>query len=138
MSKKKIERDFSKEVKKLAKELSIVPEMTEEELQGKQKEFEEMHTVMNNFINVIALEEISSKGKHAVDVWYDMLNSLTMHIMVRTDKAFVDDVLGQTVKNLDMLEDWNNSMLDAGHLEGLTKDEYDARVENMNDKLTKH
>jgi len=62
MSKKKNERDFAKEVKEIADDISINrgDDMDEQHM----KDFEQIHEAMNHVVNMLGLEEISSKERN--------------------------------------------------------------------------
>ena len=135
MSKKKNEKDFAKEVKKIADDISINrgDDLDEQHM----KDFEEIHHAMNHIVNMLGLEEISSKERSPLAVWYDLLNSAVMHVMMRTEKAYVKDVLGEIVNNIDFLDEWNEDRINSGQMECIPKEAVEALYED-NDEETRH
>lgn len=135
MSKKKNEKDFAKEVKKIADDISINrgDHLDEQHM----KDFEQIHEATNHFVNMLGLEEISGKKRSPLAVWYDLLNSAVMHVMMRTEKAYVKDVLGEIVNNIDFLDEWNEDRINSGQMECIPKEAVEALYED-NDEETRH
>ena len=135
MSKKKNERDFTKEVKQIADDISI--NRSDDDDEQHMQDFEQIHHAMNHFVNVIGLEEISSKERSPLAVWYDLLNSSVMHVMMRTEKAYVKSVLKEIIKNIDFLDEWNEDKIKSGQMECIPKEVVEALYEDS-DQETRH
>ena len=129
MSKKKNERDFTKEVKEIADEISINRdeniELSDEDVQ-EFNDFEEIHHVLNNVINAIGLEEISNKDRMPVAVWHDVMHSIIMHIMMRTDKNYVTELMSDIdAERLGFIDDWNNHRVEVGQMSAMSKESFE-------------
>tara|TARA_R100000995_G_scaffold68091_1_gene36754 strand:+ start:876 stop:1313 length:438 start_codon:yes stop_codon:yes gene_type:complete len=138
MSKKKNERDFSKEVKEIADEISINRdednELSDEDVQ-EFNDFEEIHHVLNNVINAIGLEEISNKERIPQCVWHDVIHSVIMHIMMRTDKEFTAELIAEIdEERLDFINDWNNHRIEVGQMSQLDKESFEGIVKAIKDE----
>ena len=128
MSKKKNERDFSKEVKEIADKISINKdeniELSDEDVQ-EFNDFEEIHHVLNNVINAIGLEEISNKDRMPVAVWHDVMHSIIMHIM-RTDINYVTELMSDIdAERLGFIDDWNNHRVEVGQMSAMSKESFE-------------
>jgi len=129
MSKKKNERDFTKEVKEIADEISINRdeniELSDEDVQ-EFDHFEEIHHVLNNVINAIGLEEISNKDRMPVAVWHDVMHSIIMHIMMRTDINYVTELMSDIdAERLGFIDDWNNHRVEVGQMSAMSKESFE-------------
>jgi|TARA_R100000742_G_C4254644_1_gene72660 hypothetical protein len=129
MSKKKNERDFSKEVKEIADKISINKdeniELSDEDVQ-EFNDFEEIHHVLNNVINAIGLEEISNKDRMPVAVWHDVMHSIIMHIMMRTDINYVTELMSDIdAERLGFIDDWNNHRVEVGQMSAMSKESFE-------------
>ena len=60
-----------------------------------------------------------------------------MHVMMRTEKAYVKDVLGEIVNNIDFLDEWNEDRINSGQMECIPKEAVEALYED-NDEETRH
>ena len=129
MSKKKNERDFTKEVKEIADEISINRdeniELSDEDVQ-EFDHFEEIHHVLNNVINAIGLEEISHKDRVPQVVWHEVIHSIIMHIMMRTDINYVTELMSDIdAERLGFIDDWNNHRVEVGQMSAMSKESFE-------------
>ena len=137
MSKKKNERDFTKEVKEIADEISINRdeniELSDEDVQ-EFDHFEEIHHVLNNVINAIGLEEISHKDRVPQVVWHDVIHSIIMHIMMRTDKNYVTELMSDIdAERLNFIDEWNNYRVEVGQMSAMSKENFEQVVDAVKD-----
>jgi len=97
--------------------------------------YERIWEATNHFVNLVGMEEISERGYHPSGVWYDMFTAFVCHMMLRTDKEFVADMVKDVSERLDWYEEWNQHRTDTGQMEALTpqqlKEKQDAMIERV-------
>jgi uncharacterized membrane protein YcjF (UPF0283 family) len=84
---------------------------------------------------MVGFEEIKERGGDPVSVWYDMLTAFLCHMMLRTEKALVKDVLEDVSGRLDWYEEWNQHRVNTEQMVKMSDEEVlegmDAQAERI-------
>tara|TARA_R110002020_G_scaffold86835_1_gene214376 strand:- start:1 stop:405 length:405 start_codon:yes stop_codon:yes gene_type:complete len=106
-----------------------------EDIQETFETYERIWDASNHFINLVGMEEISERKNDPCGTWYDMFTAFVCHMMLRTDKTFVTDMLKDVSGRLDWYEEWNQNRVDEGQMVALSKqelqDKQDAMIERV-------
>lgn len=102
--------------------------------------YERIWGFTNTFVNMVGFEEIKERGGDPVSVWYDMLTAFLCHMMLRTEKALVKDVLKDVSGRLDWYEEWNQHRVNTEQMVKMSDEEVlegmDAQAERvLNDEI---
>ena len=102
--------------------------------------YERIWGFTNTFVNMVGFEEIRERGGDPVSVWYDMLTAFLCHMMLRTEKALVKDVLKDVSGRLDWYEEWNQHRVNTEQMVKMSDEEVlegmDAQAERvLNDEI---
>jgi hypothetical protein len=97
--------------------------------------YERIWGFTNTFVNMVGFEEIKERGGDPVSVWYDMLTAFLCHMMLRTEKALVKDVLEDVSGRLDWYEEWNQHRVNTEQMVKMSDEEVlegmDAQAERI-------
>lgn len=102
--------------------------------------YERIWGFTNTFVNMVGFEEIKEREGDPVSVWYDMLTAFLCHMMLRTEKALVKDVLKDVSGRLDWYEEWNQHRVNTEQMVKMSDEEVlegmDAQAERvLNDEI---
>jgi hypothetical protein len=74
---------------------------------------------------MVGYEEIQERKGLPTNMWYDMLVAFLCHMMLRTEKDFVKEVLDDVKGRLDFFEEWNQHRVDTEQMVKMTDEEVD-------------
>jgi hypothetical protein len=87
--------------------------------------YERIWGYTNTFVNMVGYEEIQERKGLPTNMWYDMLVAFLCHMMLRTEKDFVKEVLDDVKGRLDFFEEWNQHRVDTEQMVKMTDEEVD-------------
>mgnify|MGYP003126756373 FL=1 len=87
--------------------------------------YERIWGYTNTFVNMVGHEEIHERESLPTNMWYDMLVAFLCHMMLRTEKDFVKEVLDDVKGRLDFFEEWNQHRIDTEQMVKMSDEEVD-------------
>ena len=104
--------------------------------------YERIWGYMNTFVNMVGYEEIREREGSPASMWYDMMVAFLCHMMLRTEKALVKEMLTDVQDRLDFFEEWNQHRVETEQMVKMSDEEVDegfnAHAERVINEETLH
>jgi hypothetical protein len=90
--------------------------------------YERIWGYTNTFVNMVGYEEIREREGSPTNMWYDMLVAFLCHMMLRTEKDFVEEILDDVKGRLDFFEEWNQHRVETEQMVKMSDEEVDEGI----------